>query len=160
MTATHEVEATHEASHVIARCRFGHPVKMVEAGPDTGRCVVALSWRQRFTEQKLIDLAKRESLMQHAICCCAGKAGVDRLYGWKATRDTNWKASDDYRQALQYCLQLNGGDTEAAELSLALAMRKAEKLVEAHWGEITRLASELENRGKLAGEEITEIIDG
>src|SRR5262249_13930775 len=106
MTATHQVECFHESAHAIAYFSFGHPVELVEAGPDTGRCVPASEWEQTFNEKQLRDLVHRETLLQWAIVSCAGKSAMDRWYGYRAKSDENWYASDDHRRGFKYALEL------------------------------------------------------
>jgi hypothetical protein len=62
----------------------------------------------------------RELDKQTAIACCAGKAAMDRWYGFKAKSDENWRASDDYQQAHAIALKLSGYDLLGANLADAM----------------------------------------
>ena len=84
---------------MIAHTYFGHKVDSVEVGDNFGGT--------RLPNQTI-------SAYEYMIACCAGKAAVDRWYGWKADSDENWRASDDYRKAYGAALQVSEGDTVAA----------------------------------------------
>jgi hypothetical protein len=148
--------AFHESAHCCIFRYFKRPVASVEIGEDTGRCVLPTEWQQRFGDDKIGELAKRESLIQHIIACCAGKAAMDHFHGYKAASDENWRASDDYQQARKHALRLNDGDAQGAELLIAWAARRAELLVERQWSQIHKLAFALldTNELKLNGNQI------
>jgi hypothetical protein len=103
-------------------------------------------------------LAKQSWLLNNIITCCAGKASIDRRYGYKAQDYLNWRASDDFRQARLYALQLNDGDAEGAELLLSWLARRAELLVEKQWAQIQKLAFALLERERIAGPELHKIM--
>jgi hypothetical protein len=107
-----------------------------------------------------LELAKRETLMELILACCAGKSAMDRWYGWKAKTDENWRASDDYKHARSLALRLNDGDEQGAELLVAWLERRAELLVEKQWPRIHKLAFALLDREKLCGSEINKILNG
>jgi hypothetical protein len=153
--AESELKAVHESAHAAIRLHFRHPIEAVEID-----CVsVPSEWQQRFDRKRIADLAKRESLVEHIIFCCAGKAAMDRWYGYKASTDTNWKQSADYRNALDSALKLaGGGDEVEAGLWLQIAEHKADKLIAEQWGSIHRLAFALLDREKLSGAQIDEIL--
>jgi len=153
-----EVVAFHEAGHAVAHHHFGLPLDSIEIRQASGRCVPPSEWRLVLRDDRILKLAKRESLMQLIIACCAGKAGVDRWYGYKASTDTNWKQSADYRNALDYALKLAGGDEVEAGLWLQIAEHKADKLIAEQWGSIHKLAFALLDREKLSGAQIDEIL--
>ena len=53
-------------------------------------------------------------MYEYIIALCAGKAEVDRWYGWKEENDEAWRGSDDYREANQVALKVSEGDAVAA----------------------------------------------
>jgi hypothetical protein len=110
------------------------------------------------TSEGNLKRAKREVLMQLILANCAGKAAMDRCYGYKAKSDENWRASSDFKAALSYAILLNNGDEKGAELLLAWLERRAELLVERKWPQIHKLAFTLLENEKLSGTEIYEIL--
>jgi hypothetical protein len=162
MTATEEAEriAIHECAHAVLYHCFKFPVSSVEIRGDTGCCVAPPVWQVVLSNNQIGNLAKREGLMRLIIAGCAGKAAMDKWYGYKAKSDENWRASNDYKQAFNYALQINNGDHEGATLLIRWLSRRAEVLVKRHWSQINALASELLERSKLSGAEIHKIIDG
>jgi ATP-dependent Zn protease len=155
-TAETEVMAYHESGHAIAYDFFGHPIESLAMD----RCVLPNEYQQRFNERQVAEMAQRETLLQHIICCCAGRAAKDRWYGYKAQSDENWKASSDYAQALSCALQLSDGDRTAARLLVDYALRRADLLVEKHWPQISRLAFALLEYNKIAGNDIRHFMKG
>jgi hypothetical protein len=160
MNAVQEQEliAFHESAHAVAHHCFNLPVASVEIGEDTGRCVPRSAWRVTLSDERNLELAKREVLMQLIIASCAGKAAMDRCYGYKAKSDENWRASSDFKAALSYAILLNNGDEKGAELLLSWLARRAELLVERKWPQIHKLAFALLENEKLSGTEIYEIL--
>jgi hypothetical protein len=144
--ARQEVEAIHEAGHATISHYFGHKIAEVVRRPDE-------SYTKLSGGQKVNGL----DFMIH---CCAGKAGVDKLYGYKAEKDTNWRGSKDCGDALAAALRLSGNDTEAAELLVWWAERMAEVLVERQWGQVCRLANALLEHGSLSGEAVNQLFNG
>jgi hypothetical protein len=67
--------------------------------------------------------------------CCAGKAAIDKWYGWKAQSDDAWKASKDHAEAFAAALQLSDNDADAAELLVKWAERRANVVVEQQWAQ-------------------------
>ena len=154
-----ELAATHESAHACLHlAAFGHPLEevVISADGDGGHCriVSGAEW-----EYEPDALAKHELLLQHAICCCAGRAAMDKVYGYKPKDDRNWRASEDRAQAMQCCLTIADGDEESAGYLLAFALRRAEMLVERHWPEINRVAYGLLVHEQLTGEQVREIIE-
>ena len=115
-------------------------------------------WREVVTDTQTGELAKQSWLLNNIIACCAGRAAVDKFYGWKAKTDLNWKASDDHAQARECALLLNDGDSLGAELLLRWLERKTELLVEAEWPRIQRLGRALLECDRIDGEQITHIL--
>ena len=147
--------AHHEAAHGCLFEAFTIPVKGLAISEKYGHCKIVDEW-----EYDPIALARREYLLQRAICVCAGRATMDKVRGYKPKDDRNWWASsDDRAQALECCLKLAGGDEVAAEYLLAYALRRAEILVEQHWPEIGRVAYGLLVHERLTGEQVREIIE-
>jgi hypothetical protein len=89
---------------------------------------------------------------------------MDRCYGYKAKDDTNWRASDDHKQAFESALELNDGDSVGAELLMLWLERKTDLLVEKQWPQIERLACALKKKleftggGRFSGDEIDEVL--
>jgi ATP-dependent Zn protease len=153
-----EVVAFHEAGHAVAHHHFGLPVDSIEIREGAGCCVPPSEWRVPLSDDWNLELAKREALLQLTVACCSGKCSMDKLYGRKASTDTNWKQSDDYRNALDYALKLADGDEVEAELWLQIAEHKADKLIAEQWGSIHKLAFALLDREKLSGAQIDAIL--
>jgi hypothetical protein len=155
-----ERAAWHEAAHCcVGEVAFGHPVQEVaisENGEISGYCrpMGGVMW-----EYEPEALAKRELLLQYAIRACAGRAAMDKVWGYKPSDDRNWRASKDHAQALECCLTIADGDAEAAEYLLAYSLRRAEILVEKHWGEIGRVAYGLLVHERLTGDQVREILE-
>jgi hypothetical protein len=156
---TQEQIAFHESAHAVVRHCFRHPVKSVEIGPDTGCCVVSDEWAKSFDRKRLTELARRELLFEHIICCCAGKAAMDRWHGYKASTDESWRASDDFRQAFSYALEVNG-DRESAESLVQWLLRRTEVIVERQWPRIQRLAAALCDSGAMNVTQIRHVLRG
>ena len=131
----HEQEriAFHESAHAVVHHYFRHPIDRVEVGEDTGRCVVPAEWYERVSDNRISALVRREALIEQIIACCAGKCAMDRLHGYKALSDDNWRASDDYKQALGYARRANDGDLLGALRLIAWCERRAELLVGQQW---------------------------
>jgi ATP-dependent Zn protease len=153
-----ELIAFHEAAHATLFHCFNLSVESVEISEDTGHCVTPDEWSLAFSDSGIKKLVQREALFRLIIASCAGKAAMDRWYGYKAKSDQNWRASEDRKQALSRALQINNGDQTGAELLLAWLERRAELLVERHWSQIHKLAFALLEREKLSGAEITQIM--
>jgi hypothetical protein len=153
-----ESQAFHEAAHAAIHHYFGRPIAFVEIGEGTSRCVLPDEWKEVVTDKDAWELAKQGWLLNNIIACCAGRAAVDRCYGYKAKDDSNWKASDDYAQARECALQLNDGDSEGAELLVAWLARRAELLVEKQWPQIQRLGRALLGCDRIDGKQITHIL--
>jgi hypothetical protein len=83
---------------------------------------------------------------------------MDKVWGYKPKDDRNWRASYDRDQAFKCCLKIADGDEEAAGYLVAFALRRAEILVEKHWGEIAKVAYGLLEHERLTGEQLRGII--
>jgi len=83
---------------------------------------------------------------------------MDYVHGCKPKDDRNWRASSDHAEAFKCCLNIASGDEVAAEHLLAYAMRRAELLIEKHWGEIGRVAYRLMCHERLSGQQVCEIM--
>lgn len=140
-----EVMAFHESGHATISHHFGHKIAEVAARPES---YCKLSGGQEVNG------------FDYMIHCCAGKAGVDRLYGYKAQKDTNWKASKDRGDAFAAALHLSNNDTEAAELLVWWAERMAEVLVERQWPQVHRLAFALLEHDSLTGDQVNAVLNG
>jgi hypothetical protein len=160
MNAVHgqEIIAFHEAAHATLFHCFNIPVESVEAGQDTGCCVRPDEWSLKLSDDGIGKLVRREALFRLIIASCAGKAAMNIWYGYAAKSDENWKASEDYKQALFYTLEINKGDREGAELLLDWLARRAEVIVKRRWPQIHKLAFALLDREKLSGAQIDEIL--
>jgi hypothetical protein len=82
-----EVRCFHESGHVVVHQFYGHRVVEVKAGSDAEACC-------KLAPQDVESFA-------YIVACCAGRGAVDQLYGWKATSDDNWQASNDYANAFK-----------------------------------------------------------
>ncbi len=92
------------------------------------------------------------------IASCAGKAAIDKWYGWKAEGDQNWRASKDYSDAFAAALKVSDGDEQAAALLVTWGERMADALVEAQWPSVHRLAFALLEKDQLNGEQIDKLL--
>jgi hypothetical protein len=75
------------------------------------------------------------SAYEYIIALCAGKAAVDRWYGWKAESDNNWRNSDDHKKAHEAALKVSEGDAVAAAHLMKWGERMADVIIEKYWGE-------------------------
>lgn len=117
---------------MIAHTYFGHKVTSVEVGDNFGVT--------RLPKQTV-------SAYEYMIACCAGKAAIDRWYGWKAKNEENWRASDDYRKAYETALQRSEGDAVAAAHLMKWAERMADVIIEKHWDQFPGAVEALVERG-------------
>jgi hypothetical protein len=154
--------AFHESGHAVVYHYFRHPINSVGITAEGGCCEVLPEYDVEVERKQTERLMRREALLQSIIGVLAGKCTMDRWYArsGKGDHKWNWKASDDYRQAFQYALRLNGGDATGAELLLAWLERRTELLVEKQWPQIHKLAFQLLDKvdcngdAKLSGEQI------
>jgi hypothetical protein len=150
--------AFHEASHAVISHCLRLPVSSVSISEGTGCCATPSEWRMAFSDRQIREFVEREALMRLIVVGCAGKAALDKWYGYKAKSYENWRASDDYKSAFQHVLKICNGDQQGAGLLLAWLERRSEVLVERHWDRINTLGSKLLERSKLSGTEINEIL--
>ena len=127
-------EAYHELGHFFAHTSFGHRVDSVEIGENFGRCKLAAQDVNPF------DLI---------IALHAGRAAVDRWYGWQTKRDEAWLASDDHAKAYKVALQLSNGSHTAAGHLMSWAQRMAADYINKHFAELHEPARLLAERGTL-----------
>jgi len=147
VNAAHEqaIVAFHEGSHACLHRYFGHEVQELAIRPE---------------QHCKLRVGQEVEGLDYIIGCCAGKAAVDRWYGYKAKSDDNWRASKDRAQALKAALHLSDGDNEAAELLVWWGERRADILVEQQWGQIHSLAFALLEHDSLTGEAVNAILNG
>src|SRR5438105_1588623 len=107
--AIHEQEriAFHESGHAVIYHYFRHPVEGIAVSADDGHCKLVGKWKKEFDREQIDRVMGRDVLFEMLVAACAGKATMDRFYGYKAKSDKNWRASEDYRQAFQFALQLS-----------------------------------------------------
>jgi hypothetical protein len=126
--------AYHELGHMIAHHFFGHKVDSVEVSDNFGAT--------RLPNQTV-------SAYGYIVALCAGKAAVDRWYGWKAKNDEAWRASDDHKKAYEAALQVSEGDAAAATHLVKWGERRAELIIERYWEKFPAVVEALVERGKL-----------
>ena len=131
--------AYHELGHCIAHKYFGHEVDSIEVREDFG-----CNW---IPDQEVSPFA-------YIIACCAGKAAVDRWFGWKVKSDESWRNSDDHKRAYRVALKVSEGDHRASLLLVEWGERMADAIVEKHWGQFHDAACELVERGKMKVEHL------
>jgi hypothetical protein len=150
--------AIHEASHVFARHFFHHETGevVISDNGDSGYCTLAAGAKRYFSEEEIKQFKQRETHLEQAIGLCAGKYGMARCNGRKP--DYGWKHSKDRAMALQHCLAYCDGDEVAAEILLQFAMHRAELLVESGWPSIRKLGRELQEKARLTGGQVHEIL--
>jgi hypothetical protein len=115
-------------------------------------------WDKSFSQKRVAELARREVMFENIVAACAGKCAMDRWHNWKSRDESNWRSSSDFRQAFSYAMEINGGDSEGAELLVSWLLRRTEIIVERQWPRIQRLAAALCDVGKIDGSEITHIV--
>jgi hypothetical protein len=128
-------EALSRARHFFAHTSFGHRVDSVEIGENFGRCKLAAQ-----------DLNQRSIFI---IALHAGRAAVDRWYGWQTRRDEAWLASDDHAKAYKVALQLSNGSHTAAGHLMSWAQRMAADYINKHFAELHEPARLLAERRTL-----------
>ena len=133
--AHREPIAIHEAGHFIAHIFFGHRVESAEVGEEYGYCKLR---------------AQDVDPFDYIIALCAGKAAVDRWYGWKRPGDEeNWRKSKDHAMAYRAALKVSGDDHESAALLMQWAEKRADVIVKERWSPLEQLAHALVEKGKL-----------
>src|SRR5438034_10751420 len=125
--------AYHELGHVLAFKAFGYRVSSVEVGEDSGCTVLPEQTVNAF------DLI---------VGLCAGKAAVDKWYGYPARDDENWRKSNEYCDAYQVALKVSQNNRQAASLLMQWAERVAGAIIEEHWPEFHEAARALVEHGK------------
>jgi len=132
--ADREPIAYHELGHATAYRFYGYKVSSVEVGDDFG-CT-------RLAKQAIDPF-------EYIVASCAGKAAVDRWFGWKAPSEENWRKSQDHHNAYQVALKLSQGDLLAATMLIQWAEKVAEKIIAKHWDRLHAPAMQLVERGTL-----------
>jgi hypothetical protein len=150
--------AYHESAHAILYSVFQHRVTFVEIGEHTGGCGVVQPCRESSNHDCNSARIEFQVHLERILSLFAGKCAMDRLYGYKYKDDTNWRASRDYKQACESALQLNDGDSLGAELLMAWAERRTDKLIEERWPDVQKLAYALRENHRLTGNEVSEIL--
>jgi hypothetical protein len=150
--------AFHEAAHAVVYNRFRHEITFVEINEDTGGCGVMRPCRESSNHDHNSARIERQIHLEKILSLFAGKCAMDRLYGYKAKDDTNWRGSRDYKQAFESALQLNDVDFLGAELLMAWAERRTDKLIEECWTDVQKLVFALRENHRLTGSEISELL--
>jgi hypothetical protein len=161
-----DVLAHHECGHAVVHQYFRHPIEEIEiAESGEGHCSAGASGLDDpLDAEHNRDRIDRQCQLEYAMACMAGKATMDKWFGWKAKNDQNWRGSEDYKQAFDCALQLNDGDRAGAELLMKWLERRTELLVEKQWAQIQKLASALQEKqkftgnGRFSGAEIKELL--
>jgi ATP-dependent Zn protease len=158
--AKQERIAFHEAGHAVIHQYFSHPLESVAISESDGHCKTVAQWEEKLSDARINYLASREHRIERIMVGCAGKAVMDRLYGYKVKDDTVWRASTDYKQAFKYALQLNDDDSLGAELVMTWLERKTDLLIEKEWPRVHKLAFALleKHEGELTGDQIRKIL--
>jgi hypothetical protein len=153
--------AFHESGHAVVHHYFCHPLESVAISESDGHCKTVPQWEERLSDARIHDLASREHQIERIMVGCAGRAVMDRLYGYKAKDGAAWRASSDYKQAFKMALQLNDGDSLGAELLMAWLERKTDLLIEKLWPHVHKFAFALleENEGELTGDQIKKLLN-
>ena len=102
------------------------------------------------------ELMEHESLRRSIMAKLAAKCVMQRVGVYD---DAEWRTRSDYVHALEFALELNGGDQQGAELMLAWLERKTDILITELWPQINELTYALLNKGRLSGREVIEILE-
>jgi hypothetical protein len=129
-----ESPAWHELGHAYVYRHYGYEVESVEVGDNCGSTTLP---KQTVNAFHLI------------VAKCAGKASVDKFYGWRSPNEDNWRGSEDFKTACRVALSVSQGDHRAAALLVQWGGLVADKLIDVYWSEICPEVVRLVEHGRL-----------
>jgi hypothetical protein len=154
------IAAVHEAGHAVATLQTGRAIRFMWARDDKGECIEQL---QTIQIGPLDVNSVRDNLMRGVAGCVAeelySKSSGCRVSNHARTVDpATFKEGSDGEDAwcLATVLMDLTGNTAIAEIELA--EEAAAVILSARWVEVLAIATVLDERGELSGEDIDEVV--